>query len=160
MSDKEELNVGNIRPDGIETIEGGLENYQAENQEEEQEEFDLTFDEKKKLLRAFRKTQEDAFPVTDEEVDSLTDEQMEELKEFAKFRERKAILKFVTRRKNITDEEVKNLTDEEVEEMIAKSYVMAQHFSYNPKKDFGKKYKKKRQNRNKMARRSRAANRK
>jgi hypothetical protein len=47
-----------------------------------------------------------------------------------------------------------------MEELIAKSYIMASHFSYNPKKKFDKSYKKKRQNRNKMAKRSRAANRK
>ena len=156
---EENLNIDGIRPDGIETLEGGLENYQQEQEENESLEYDLTFDEKKKLLRALRKKNNDTNFVYDEDVENLSKEQIEELKEFAKLKERGAIYKFVNRVKIVDDKIIENLTDEEVEDMIAKSYVMAQHFSYNTKKKFGVSYKKKRQNRNKMAKASRKANR-
>ncbi len=160
MSEKEELKLGNVRPDGVETLEGGLENYHEQQEEEQKEEFSLTFEEKKKLLRAMRKKQEEfPMPVTDEDVDALTDEQLEELKDFAKFQERRAIYKYVNRVKSVDDITIENLTDEEIDDMIAKSYVMANHFSYNPKKHYGTAYKKKRQNRNKMAKASRRRNR-
>ena len=149
---EDELDLKDIRPDGIETLEGGLENYQ-EPEAEEEAVLELTFEEKKKLLRAMGKK------LTDDEIDALSDEQIEELKEFAKFKERKAIYKFVNRVKSVDDETIKNLTEEEVEDMIAKSYVMANHFSYRPKKHYGVDYKKKRQRKNKQTKASRRRNR-
>lgn len=146
----EELNVGG---DGIETLEGGLENYQ-QNQEQE-EDYDLTFDEKKKYLRAMGKKN-----LTDHQIDNLSEEEIEEIKEFIKLKDKKTVYKFVTRKKTVTDEEVKNLTDEEFEKLVTKSLVMSRHFSYNPKKHYGVKYKKKRQNKNKQAKASRKLNRK
>lgn len=154
MSGEETLNL-DMRPDGIETLEGGLDSYQEQQKETEELEFEFTFEEKKKLLRAMGRKN-----ITDQEIEVLSDEELAELKEFVKLRERKAIYKFVTRKKSVTDEEVKNLTDEEVGDMIAKSYVMARHFSYNPKKHFGVKYKKERKIKNKQAKASRRANRK
>jgi hypothetical protein len=154
MSGEETLKL-DIRPDGVETLEGGLDSYQEKQKENEEVEFEFTFEEKKKLLRAMgRKT------LTDQEIETLSDDEIEEIKEFVKLRERKAIYKFVTRKKTVTDEDVINLTQEEVEDMIAKSYVMARHFSYNPKKNFGAEYKKERQRKNKQAKASRKANRK
>ena len=136
--------------DGIESVDDVIENPQ---ELEEEVTLDLTFDEKKKYLRGMGKK------LTDEEIDLLTDQEIEEIKEFAKLKERKAIYKFVHRKKSVTDEEVKNLTDEEVEELTAVAMAMSRHLSYNPKKNFGTKYKKKRQNRNKMAKASRRRNR-
>ena len=151
MSEETNLKLDNIRPDGIETLEGGLENPQEEEKQEET--LELTFDEKKKLLRSMGKKP------TDEEILTLTDEQIKEITEFAKLKERKAIYRYVYHKKFVTDEEVNNLSDFEVEEMMATAMVMSQHLTYNPKKKFGVSYKKKRQNRNKMAKASRRANR-
>lgn len=151
MSGEETLKV---RPDGIETLEGGLENYQQENQEEELLTLDLTVDEKRKILNAMGKKN-----MTDDEILALTEEEIEELKDFAKLKEKKQIYGFVYRKKNVTDEDVKDLTDDEMKELAAKALIMSQHFNYSPKKKFDKNYKKKRQTRNKMAKRSRAANR-
>ena len=146
----------NIRPDGIETLEGGLENYQLDNPENEEEEvgLELTFDEMKKYLRGMGNKK-----VTDEEVEKLTDEQIEEIKEYAKLKERKSIYKFVYRKKTVTDDDVKDLTEEEVKELTAKAMIMAQHLTYQTKKDFGAKYKKKRQTKNNLVKKSRRANR-
>lgn len=150
MSD-DTLKLDDIRPDGIETLEGGLENPKEEENQEEI--LELTFDEKKKFLRSMGKKP------TDEEIDALTDEQIEEIKDFAKLKEKKAIYRYVYHKKSVTDDDVKNLTDLEIEEMMAKAMIMSQHLTYSPKKNFGVAYKKKRQNRNKMAKASRRANR-
>jgi len=158
-SEEPKPNIG----DGIELVEGGLENYQAENQEEEPEEdeFDLTFEEIKKNLRAIRKKEdgEDWVDVTDDEIENLTDEDKDKIKEYLQLKERKAIYKFVYNKKTVTDEEVKDLTDEEFIDLTAKAFAKSQHFTYAPKKDFGVNYKKKRQRKNKMAKASRRANR-
>jgi hypothetical protein len=155
MSD-ETLKLNKVRPDGIETLEGGLEAYQEEQKKEQKEKeavLELTIDEKKKLLRQMGKK------LTDEEIAVLTDEEIEEIKEFAKLKEKKSIYRFVYRKKIVTDDDVKNLTDQEVEEMMAKAMVMSRHLNYSPKKTFGVAYKKKRQNKNKMVKTSRRANR-
>ena len=52
-----------------------------------------------------------------------------------------------------------DLSDEELEQLTKITVAKAQHFNYRPKKHYGVQYKKKRQRRNKMASRSRAANR-
>lgn len=52
-----------------------------------------------------------------------------------------------------------NLDDDELDRLTKIAVVKAGHFNYNPKKHFGVQYKKKRQRRNKMAKTSRAANR-
>ena len=153
MSDEnEKLNL-DVRQDGIETLEGGIENYQQEEENEEVK-MDLTFDEKKKILNTMGRKD-----LTDEEIENLSEDELEEINEFIKLRERKAIYKFVNRKKHVTNDDVKDLTDEEVRDMLAKSMVMARHLTYETKKTYGIKYKKKRQNRNKMAKNSRRANR-
>lgn len=145
--------------DGIEVIsDDTLENY-ADEPEAEQE-FDLTVEELKKLLRIKMKNEGNKTPITEEMVDALTEDEIGELKEIAKIRDRKALLRFANRTKNVTDEEAKNLTDEEFLDLTNKALVMSRFLNYNTKKDFGVKYKKKRQNKNNMAKRSRAANRK
>lgn len=149
--------------DGVETVEGGLENYQ-QGEEETNDSYDLTFDEKKKYLRIIRKKEakmEDREPdeITDADIENLSEEDVEKIKEFAKLRERKAIFKFVYHKKNVSDEDVKDLTDDEVAELTAKAFIMSQHLTYRTKKNFGVEYKKKRQRKNKMVKASRRANR-
>ena len=158
MSGKETLNLEGITPESIEAVDEGLQLNQEEPQEE-QVELELTFDEKKKYLRAMRNKEEFPMPVTDEEIDVLTDDEIEKIKDFAKLRERKAIYKFVYRKKTVTDDDVKDLTDEEVSDLTAQAMVMSRHLTYNPKKNFGENYKKKRQNKNKIVKASRRANR-
>ena len=147
--------------DGIEVVEGGLENYQQGEEEPEEENFDLTNEEIKKNLRAIRKKEDGEFweDVTEDDVENLTDENKEKIKEYLQLKERKAIYKFVYNKKNVSDDDVKDMTNEEFVDLTAKAFAKSQHFSYNPKKDFGTAYKKKRQNRNKMAKASRRANR-
>ena len=142
----------NILPDGIDLLKGGVEANQEEEQEEQQ--LELTIDEKKKLLRAMGNKE-----ITDEEIAVLTEEQIEEIKDFAKLREKKALYRFVYRKKNVTDDDVKDMTDEELQELTSKALIMSQHLTYRPKKNFGVDYKKKRQNRNKLTKQSRRANR-
>jgi hypothetical protein len=143
--------------DGIEVIsDQSLENNSEE--EKDEEEF-LSFDEKKKLLRLKLNKEGDKSPITLKMVDELTDEEVEELKELAKLRDRKALLRFVNRKKHVTDEEAAALTDEEFLDLTNKALVMSQHLTYNPKKHFGVDYKKKRQRKNKTAKASRRANR-
>jgi len=160
-ADEIAVNLG----DGIQVIEGGLENYQDQTPEEEEEdEFNLTFDEIKKHLRAIRrieakKDDDEPEEVTDYDVENLTDEDKEKIQEYLQLKERKAIYKFVYNKKTVTDEEVKDLTEEEFVDLTAKAFAKSQHFTYAPKKDFGVQYKKKRQRRNKIAKASRRANR-
>ena len=72
MSGKETLNLEGITPESIEAVDEGLQLNQEEPQEE-QVELELTFDEKKKYLRAMRNKEEFPMPVTDEEIDVLTE---------------------------------------------------------------------------------------
>ena len=154
--EEEPLNIG----DGIEVIgDDSLENYSQKEGEEENEEPVLTLEETKKLLRYKLKREGDNTPVTDKMVDALTLEELDELNKVVKLRDRKALLKFVNRTKHVTDEEAENLTDEEFLDLTNKALIMSRFLTYNTKKDFGIKYKKKRQRKNNMAKRSRAANR-
>lgn len=165
MSGEETLNLKNVRPDGIETIEGGLENYLAEQEtvDKEAEEnpiLEFTLEEKLKLLRQYRKSTEE-YPesVSVEDAENLTEEELEQLRDFAKLRERKQVYGFVYRKKVVTDDDVKDLTEDEVKELTAKAIVMSQHLTYDSKKTYDTKYKKKRQRKNKMAKASRRRNR-
>lgn len=72
--------------------------------------------------------------------------------------EKKAIYRFVNRVKQVSDETIEALTDEEMDRLSKISLVLLNHFNYRPKKKFGKAYKKKRQHRNRLAKKSRQAN--
>ena len=152
----EPVNVGS----GVEVIsDDSLENYSQNDEDEDVETFELTFAELKKYLRMKKKKEGDASPTTDEEIEALTKEQIDELKEIMRIRDRKALINFVNRRKIATDEDAKNLTDEEFLELTNKALIMSKFLTYNPKKNFGVKYKKERQRKNKQAKASRRANR-
>ena len=151
-----EVQYGQPKSDGVEVISDNTQ----ENSSELEEEFTLTFDEKKKLLRLKMKKEGEKLPITDNLIDSLSKEEVSELQELAKIRDRKALLRFVNQKKHVFDEEALNLTDEEFIDLTSKALVMSKFLTYNTKKDFGVAYKKKRQKKNKNAKRQRAINRK
>ena len=124
-------------------------------EEEKESTFDLTLEEKKKYLRAMGNKD-----ITDEEILLLPKEEIEKIKEYVKIKDKKAIIKFVTRKKYVSDEEVKNITDEEFAEMTAKALAMSKFLTYNSKKHYDVKYKKERARRNREVKKSRKAYRK
>jgi len=88
----------------------------------------------------------------EEEVDEkeqLTDEDLQKL------------VHFTTGVKDLTQEELDSLRndDKELERLLKISMIKARNLTYNPKKDFGKAYKKKRQRRNQLTKASKRANR-
>lgn len=84
-----------------------------------------------------------------EENENISDEDLQKL------------VAFTTGVKNLTSEELESLRndDKELERLIKISMIKARSLTYNPKKHFGKAYKKARQRKNKVAKASRRANR-
>ena len=152
VEDMEEISVDDITLNE-ETGEVDLVETDEENLEDE-EDFELTFDEKKKILRLMGRKN-----FTDEEIDSLTEEQIQELKDFMKLRHRKSIIKFVERKKQVSDEEANDLSKENFLELTKRALLMSKFLTYNTKKHFGVEYKKKRQRKNAATKASRRANR-
>lgn len=72
------------------------------------------------------------------------------------------IVAFATGRKNIDDDELKQLrkNDQELERLIKITKIKSERLTYNPKKNFGDKYKQKRKSKNRAAKKSRISNRK
>lgn len=156
---KEELPEVVIPSDGIEVItDDSLENY-SEKEGDEEDTFELTFEETKKLLRMKMKKDGNNTPITEEMMVALTEKDLDELKELAKIRDRKALLRFVNHKTHVTDEEAEKLTKEEFLDLTNKALVMSKFLTYNSKNTFGKNYKKNRQRKNKMTKASRRANR-
>jgi len=153
---EEPIKVG----DGIEVIKDDSLEYYSQNLEEEVEEFQFTLEETKKLYSIKLKKDGNNEPMlSDEELLKLPQEVVDELKEIQKNRDRKALLNFVNRNKKATDEEAAKLTDEEYLDLTNKALIMSKFLKYNTKKDFGIKFKKERQRKNKQAKASRRANR-
>jgi hypothetical protein len=154
VEDMEEITLDDITLNN-ETGEFDLNDDNNVKNEEEEEDFELTFDEKKKILRLMGKKN-----ITEEEINSLSDEQIQELKDYMKLRHRKSIIKFVERKKHVTDDEANELSKEDFLELTKKALIMSKFLTYNTKKKFGVQYKKKRQKRNNATNASRRANRK
>jgi hypothetical protein len=92
--------------------------------------------------------QEDEEEVVDPK-EQLTDEDLQKL------------VHFTTGVKDLSQEELDSLRndDKELERLLRISMIKARKLTYNPKKDFGKAYKKKRQRKNKLTKASKRANR-
>ena len=92
--------------------------------------------------------------------DELLEDEFEEEEEISDENLRKLVA-FTTGEKNISDEDLEALRNDEVEleRLIRISMAKAAHFTYNPKKKFNAAYKKKRQHKNRQAKKARQLNR-
>ena len=74
-------------------------------------------------------------------------------------KQKKALYRYVYRLKTVDDETVEAIDDEEIERLTRISQVMFQRLTYYPKKKFNVEYKKNRQRKNRLTKKSRIENR-
>ena len=120
----------------------------------------LAKDDNADLKTVKRKVQElkDGVQVLKGDMNEDEEENIE--KEPLTLKEKKRLVEFVHNIKNPTEKDLNSLTDEEIDELLRISFIKSKHFNYHPKIHFGMDYKKKRQQKNKVAKKSRKINRK
>ena len=89
------------------------------------------------------------------------EDEEENLEPEISIKDKKALYRFVKKipkTQSISDETIEELSDEEFDKLIRVSRIMLTNHTYSPKNKFDKAYKKKRQKRNKMAKKARQIN--